>query len=239
MPSEEQAAEVFKTARAFFKKGDKSVNKLYVKPPDDVDTDTPAKQRRRDMVFKHQGKLQEDRRNRLGMSPSQKGDAMRDNKNTLGNCLEMSCVAVSIASERKIPSWLATTDNTADHHFCVLSDKIPTWKNIDAMGKDQISDVWIVDVWANVWAKPQDYKQKLSEHFVAWTGKGKQVAFMVGGKAPWVNADDRKTFEALQARYQLRHRRQRKQLCNTCHKENAKALAVSAGRSSIATGIAR
>ena len=81
MPSEEQAAEVFKTARAFFKRGDKSVNKLYFKSPSEVDTSTPAKQRRLDVISKLQGKLQEDRRNRQAMSPSQKGDAMRGDKN--------------------------------------------------------------------------------------------------------------------------------------------------------------
>jgi hypothetical protein len=181
------ATRVLRNARAFYKGGQKSLNKMYLDP------DTPKKELRNDNAVNSVDDMAELPRkimeNQRTLATS--GEYLVSNNITYGNCDEMAQVSIyfALADPKMSPKMqhlrLASADwGAANHGFMLVSDgpKLPQEGGERPFGiKDQFrspdnSGVWVVDTWMNIACRAEHYEERVREKCTQWQEQGKVMS---------------------------------------------------------------
>jgi hypothetical protein len=101
-----------------------------------------------------------------------------------GNCSEMALLACYHAYQKDVTVGFRLGLRGADHMFCLVGpESKPPWPNILAMNKWQGDEAWIIDPWANICCRPQDFLGQYTKKMIYWSEKHKQI--QAAGK--WVD----------------------------------------------------
>ena len=103
-----------------------------------------------------------------------------DREDRVGNCLEMSAMAVTIA--RRTPAigtpWLVYITAPGDHAFCAITASgdtaPPAWTTVMEMANDE-KKTYIVDPWANTCCLAKVYPRLVVSKFEDWSDQGKRI----------------------------------------------------------------
>lgn len=106
------------------------------------------------------------------------GFAILNQQELTGNCPEMTAAAAYIATYRKAgTAWWMAIQPPGDHAFCLInSGAQPTAKSVHALSLSG-ADAWVIDPWANVCCRIQDFEQQFIAQMHAWTRKGKYIVY--------------------------------------------------------------
>lgn len=99
-----------------------------------------------------------------------------DNEVVAGNCEEMATLAGIFAYDAGIGTvWIVKIGNPGDHAFCLIgSDTPPRWKCAGFFKNDK-SDAWVIDPWANVCCPLRDYERLFTQKMDKWAVQGKRI----------------------------------------------------------------
>jgi hypothetical protein len=192
------AAFAFYKARAWYKGGDKSVNKSRYTDyldldPEEWPLELAGKIKRRIGDIELSDKMIDAvRQGPYNVEQSvAHGKLLRDNFITAGNCGEMSCVALSFAAEygrRGNQLWMAALDDPADHQFALVGPappplpryRLPTISDLNhltAGTTNHIDGLYVVDVWAGICCHASEYEMRFRAQMHKWSGQGKRVEY--------------------------------------------------------------
>ena len=103
----------------------------------------------------------------------------------LGNCYEMASAAAYLTLLRDAGTpWEVSFDGDFDHSLIVVTDgREPT---VDKVGNCRLQsfEAWVIDPWANVCCRLQEYEQEFTVQMKQWSKMSKAVQVadsMVGG----------------------------------------------------------
>ena len=104
------------------------------------------------------------------------GFAILDQRELTGNCPEMTAAAAYIATYRKAGiAWWMAIQPPGDHAFCLInSGAQPTVKSVHALSFSG-ADAWVIDPWANVCCRVQEFEQQFIAQMHRWTRQGKFI----------------------------------------------------------------
>jgi hypothetical protein len=179
----QEVTEFFETARAHYKDGDKSTNKIY-------DIVAPSVYDHEKYIFK--ALKREDGANlslqKANVSPLRVGNfddigkRIADTNSKYGNCVEMNCLAGYLI-RRKYPAaqiWGISVNSPGDHFFILVND-LPAASNIKSFaGLSRTIPACVVDVWLNTCCLAVDYPLRAMVKLKNWSAEGKRIT-------SWVN----------------------------------------------------
>ncbi|WP_152613421.1 hypothetical protein [Inquilinus limosus] len=185
MPVREQdIRRIFNDARAHYKDGEKSTNKLYdLTAPSVYDTDKIVfKALKRD--FNIQLSIQKVHENPLRVGNYDNiGEKIYKDNAKYGNCVEMNCLAGYLI-RREFPTadiWGISITPPGDHFFVIVND-LPYARNITEMsGLPRDTSSFVVDVWMNICCPAVDYKLNALVKLKNWSAEGKRITSFVAG----------------------------------------------------------
>jgi hypothetical protein len=177
----------FRNARFWFKTGDKSNNKVY----GENSSMDPAKIQRRAVGIERGDPKRGDIRKwpyQFGGSVAF-GNRLIDQSIKVGNCSEMSCVALALASKLcsvDTPLWLGVLDEPADHTFALVGTALPRLlgnrptriTDLNRLTSGTASDgdgLYVVDVWAGICCHVSEYESRFRSQMQKWSGQGKLI----------------------------------------------------------------
>jgi hypothetical protein len=173
-----EAKDILERARGFYKHGAKSTNKVYI-------SEGGA-----ELTFK-----QSERWRKVGESLNRKeelgqilelgrrlswvdfGGMLLQRSEKTGNCPHMSAVTAYFANEYhgKEAMTMCVVQPPGNHVFLSVGVASPQWQNIASMKQDTSSKAMIIDCWANIACRAQDYPQKMTEKLLLWSGQRKYI----------------------------------------------------------------
>ncbi|SRR5258708_5777647 len=184
--TEMEITSVLRQARAHYKGGYKSSNKVYAQ------NNTP-KERARNNIVDDPNPIGHDilalRRSLrpYGLNMEQKGEHYLTSGITYGNCGEMAAVALRLCRLRfgpRIPVFTAELRPPGDHIFLVLSvnGRRPSSMaiNVYQLSREDPANFWVIDCWSNVACSVRDYPHRLRTKFKKWATDGKEIVDMEG-----------------------------------------------------------
>lgn len=172
-----------KLIRAFYKGQVKSGNKMYAQPkPNAIVSEAMRKKHalREENVEKALDQISTQRRylddHSLYEYANYLIDAHYEQRMVIGNCFEMALLAAYYCWEIKSgTAWVVELGAPGDHGFCIVTDdKTPAWQTVAAF-KDDKSDAWAVDPWANVCCPLGEYESRFEKKMDDWTSQGKRI----------------------------------------------------------------
>jgi hypothetical protein len=187
MNIEDQAKEVHKAVRDFYKGCLKSSNKTYKMNfnYENINTfekratrnDNKAKVTKMLSIYRslldHEASSLFERGKKISQQPRQ----MR-----IGNCEEMALLAayygLTTYSDLDGKTWLGSITTPGDHAFCLLGPSTqPGWHSPPNMSKSNESKFWIVDPWANICCPIKDYYDSFMKKMAQWDKDEKMIIF--------------------------------------------------------------
>lgn len=187
---------IFEQTREFYQNGVKSNNKCYhgeesKMPPTSrfFNWKLSKKQKlRNETVRKTLSSFQATRNSyaKPGDSLLSVGTTLHSTGNNAGNCGEMACVALHIAIENNhVP--------VNDVKYCQLDyanaeDGRSFNHTFIAIGTEE--GEWIVDPWANVCCKTDEYADQVTAKMKKWNKEGKRLQFVQNEKPYWGSPED-------------------------------------------------
>lgn len=108
--------------------------------------------------------------------PVLRGFEVLNQKDLIGNCYEMAVAAAYVVAQRKVGTpWIGRISRPGDHAFCLVNGGVtPRWKAVEWMRIAQ-ADAWIIDPWANICCKQNEYPARFADQMRIWAHQGKQV----------------------------------------------------------------
>ena len=181
-------------ARAFYKRGDKSTNKVYLNPAVDADDpDNPDIRRESDKRYdRNFNALDEDndlrRWNETLPFGADEGALIVDNEFTRGNCEKMAKVvlyycrrsATLLPKGPRFHMAEVVVPNFFTHVFVVVSEPCVTMFEFPTIARmasrnPPASGAWVIDCWLNVACRAPEYASQLRAKMDAWRAYGKVV----------------------------------------------------------------
>jgi hypothetical protein len=180
--NEAQIRDVHATVRALFKGKTKSANKIYLLDKLKDVKITSAMQEKADARnhnAMHAGlqinQLRESK-SYTARAPTSYGYEVLDQTDLAGNCVEMASAAAYLVMRARIgTAWFVGIRDPGDHVFCLVDNGVSAHP---AQIKDYLicsADSWVIDPWANVCCKMQEYDALFSAKMQKWKKAGKYI----------------------------------------------------------------
>jgi arginyl-tRNA synthetase len=196
--SQQDADRTLRNARAFYKGGSKSANKIYPVDKAVATGDTKGlKMFQRTLTANEVNlKLERVREHRPGMTVADYGWHLYMKELTEGNCAEMNSVVASLLRQTGLVSkddakmfWM-DVNPPGDHNFIVVSSdgSSPDWANISGM-RVSTGNFWAIDCWLNVACPAGDYPRRISEKLAKWASDWKQIRQANAAGDGWIYHD--------------------------------------------------
>jgi hypothetical protein len=179
MATEAQARETWDTVHKFYKRGIKSSNKTYVRSGPDMiySEEVLEKHKRR----KDNAELSLARRQNFGGQLAEvAGASLYNSGNTAGNCGEMALVAMFVAvnyhhvQRAEVVHVTAKNTNHKAYSFKgeITLDFGHSWIEIGPT----LGVTWVVDPWADLWCRKDQFPQMMAVQLQKWTDQGKRLS---------------------------------------------------------------
>lgn len=178
--TQEEAEQILRETREYYKQGFKSSNKRYVL--------NAQQQQDGSLVAKAT------KRNVFRVLASQVIGASRDDiitsDGTAGNCGEMSRTAAGKVRDLGSQALIGSVRYPGDHAFCAV-DYTPhggSPTHVQDMYKDQrANNSWVIDPWMNIACPFKDYPAFAAMKLTTWSSKGKHILYHRGSSDPLAN----------------------------------------------------
>jgi hypothetical protein len=179
--SQDDVDSILEQARRFYKAGGKSTNKRYdiANIPNPTEKHT-RRNEGRDEKTAARNAFRTDAKS-ARMTWAQVGQEIIVRNHQIGNCAEMSAVAVHLCirrlSGRYGQMYIGHLRHPGDHNFVVLSidGSMPPWTAILAMRGIRDNNFWVIDCWANIACPAMQYPNELNNKIKSWSEQMKQV----------------------------------------------------------------
>lgn len=127
----------------------------------------------------HQDKFYKKIAERKLTLPLQVGYHVLNQKVRAGNCGEMAAAAAYVVALRKVGTpWIVDINLPGEHVLCLVNGgETPNWKNVRSF-LTAPGDAWIIDPWANICCKQQEYAERFAEQMLIWSHHGKLVWYV-------------------------------------------------------------
>lgn len=185
MVTEATAMKIHGSVRDFFKGGIKSSNKRYIKENEKSERRNANQVKAAEKIAIYRESLKTGGAKGGSLSKwerAKKIHSLGSGASSYGNCTEMALLACYFAALEKIEYAVMCgfASETSDHAFCVVGlNGNPPWKCITDMNSWSGEGVWVIDPWAKICCKPQEYQVRFFQKMKYWQEKGKQIG--VGG----------------------------------------------------------
>lgn len=187
--NEAQIRQVHATVRAYFKGKTKSSNKIYYMDDMPDLKMTPAMQKKvarrneNSMVASLKVPSLRESKAYAGLDGSAYGYEVLNQQDVIGNCVEMAAAAAYLVMRERIGvAWFVGICDPGDHAFCLVDNGVAAHPKSIAGYRICSADSWVIDPWANVCCRMQDYDAVFSAQMRKWQAQGKRIIVVRKGK---------------------------------------------------------
>lgn len=93
-----------------------------------------------------------------------------------GNCGEMAAAACYLVMLRGAGTpWHVNVASPGDHMFCIVTDGMAPTRRMIFDFPSEPAEAWVIDAWANICCRVQDYDDVFAMQMQAWSVKGKCI----------------------------------------------------------------
>lgn len=175
-----EAKEIFSEVRALYKKGPKSGNKVRLSG-----TGAGIQLIEEDAVRQIQAT---EFLGKFIRHPDRVSDIAAAERLGAGNCYEMARSVIWRAQQKGLPASLGHIAEDGDHFFAIIGARLPD----RVRHIEELSQAWIADPWAGIFAPAAEYENRFVAKMNKWTENNKIISFqhtwMYPNDPRWLNS---------------------------------------------------